>query len=108
MSCLSLRCLRKDFMPSMCWICIMGAEPLRGTLADEDVEGDPDRWCSYAAHRQEAWQIIWQWVWNLRLALGQQLAGDVVRLIELAPATPSAQVEMTVPADEPYGEYGPL
>jgi len=85
-----------------------GRGAFEGTLADEDVEGDPDRWCSYAACGQEAWQIIWQWVWNLRLALGQQFSGDVARLIEWAPAVASAQVEMTVPADEPYGEYGPL
>jgi len=35
-------------------------------LADEDVEQDPDRWCSRTPCGQEFWQIINQWVWNLR------------------------------------------
>jgi hypothetical protein len=38
------------------------------TLADEDQEGNPDRWCSMTARGHEFWQIVWQWVWNLRLA----------------------------------------
>jgi len=36
-------------------------------LFDEDQEIDPDRWCSHSAWGQEAWAIISQWVWNLRL-----------------------------------------
>ncbi len=43
------------------------------TLADEDQEQDPDRWCSHSPAGQEAWQIISQWVWNIRLELGHQL-----------------------------------
>ncbi len=35
-------------------------------LSDEDEELDPDRWCSHSPAGQEAWQIISQWVWNLR------------------------------------------
>ena len=27
-------------------------------LADEDLEQDPDRWCSHTANGQEAWQIV--------------------------------------------------
>jgi len=30
-------------------------------LADEDVEEDPDRWCSYTECGQEFWQIACQW-----------------------------------------------
>jgi hypothetical protein len=45
-------------------------------LADEDQEQDPDRWCSHSPCGQEAWQIISQWVWNLRLELGHQLHPD--------------------------------
>ncbi len=56
------------------------------TLADEDLEQDPDRWCSHAACGQETWQIISQWVWNLRLELGHQLAPEPVRTTEFAPA----------------------
>jgi hypothetical protein len=33
-------------------------------LADEDLEQDPDRWCSHTPCGQETWQIISQWVWN--------------------------------------------
>jgi hypothetical protein len=36
-------------------------------LADEDVEQDPDRWCSQSPSGQECWQLVSQWVWNLRL-----------------------------------------
>ena len=42
-------------------------------LSDEDQELDPDRWCSPSAWGQECWQVISQWVWNLRLELGHQL-----------------------------------
>jgi hypothetical protein len=45
-----------------------GRGACEGTLADEDQEGDPDRWCSLTACGQECWHIVWQWVWNLRLA----------------------------------------
>lgn len=34
---------------------------------DEDLEQEPDRWCSHSPWGQEAWQIICQWTWNLRL-----------------------------------------
>jgi hypothetical protein len=39
-------------------------------LSDEDVEQDPDRWCSRTPCGQEFWQILNQWVWNVRLRLG--------------------------------------
>jgi len=55
-------------------------------LSDEDQEQEPDRWCSHAAHGQQWWQIISQWVWNLRLELGHQLSPDPVRTTEFAPA----------------------
>jgi hypothetical protein len=61
-------------------------EPL---LSDEDSEQDPDRWCSHSAWGQEAWGIVSQWVWNLRLELGHQLHPDPVRTTEFAPAIPS-------------------
>ena len=44
-----------------------GRGAFEGVLADEDVEEDPDRWCSYTECGQELWQIACQWVWNLRL-----------------------------------------
>jgi len=58
-------------------------EPL---LADEDQEIDPDRWCSHSAWGQECWQVVSQWVWNLRLELGHQLHPDPARTTEFAPA----------------------
>src|SRR5256885_4241666 len=57
-------------------------EPL---LADEDQEQDPDRWCSHAPAGQEAWQIVSQWVWNLRLELGHVLEPTPLRTTEFAP-----------------------
>jgi hypothetical protein len=56
-------------------------------LSDEDQEIDPDRWCSHSAWGQECWQLVSQWVWNLRLELGHQLHPDPVRTTEFAPAT---------------------
>ncbi|HEU5377582.1 MAG TPA: hypothetical protein VFV38_19335 [Ktedonobacteraceae bacterium] len=57
-------------------------------LEDEDIEQEPDRWCSHSAWGQEVWQIINQWTWNLRLELGHQLAPEALRSIEFAPALP--------------------
>jgi len=54
-------------------------------LADEDQEQDPDRWCSHAPAGQEAWQIVSQWVWNLRLELGHLLEPTPIRTTEFAP-----------------------
>jgi hypothetical protein len=51
-------------------------------LADEDQEQDPDRWCSQSAWGQECWQIVSQWVWNLRLELGHQLQPTAMRTTE--------------------------
>ena len=70
-------------------------------LADEDVEEDPDRWCSYTECGQERWQIACQWVWNLRLSLGQTMQGGKVREIEWAPPKESPAVFV---AEEPSSE----
>ena len=59
-------------------------------LADEDQEQDPDRWCSHAPAGQEAWQIVSQWVWNLRLELGHLLEPTPLRTTEFAPAVTEA------------------
>jgi hypothetical protein len=66
------------------------------TLSDEDSEQDPDRWCSHAACGQEAWQIVSQWLWNLRLELGHQLEPEPMRITEFAPALPPTK-EHTAP-----------
>ena len=53
--------------------CICIAAHYAPALSDEDQEIDPDRWCSHSAWGQEAWQIVAQWTWNVRLELGHQL-----------------------------------
>jgi hypothetical protein len=71
-------------------------------LSDEDAELDPDRWCSHSAWGQECWQVVAQWVWNLRLELGHRLHPDPVRTTEFAPAlAPSA------PHTAPVSGYTP-
>src|SRR2546421_3824131 len=62
-----------------------GRGAFEAVLADEDVEEDPDRWGSYTERGQELWQIAGQWVWNLRLSLGQTMQGTELREIEWAP-----------------------
>jgi len=57
-------------------------------LADEAQEQDPDRGGAPTPWGQEAWPILSQGVWNLRLALGQQLHPTPFRLPDLAPALP--------------------
>src|SRR5258708_1509381 len=59
-------------------------------LADEDCEQDPDRWVSRTPCGQEFWQILCQWIWNLRLEFGQQASAQVMRLTELAYSQVSA------------------
>lgn len=66
-------------------------------LADEDVEQDADRWVSHTACGQEFFQILAQWLWNLRLELGQHLAPAAVRTTEFAPT----QAVSPISADEP-------
>ena len=43
-------------------------------LADEDEEQNADRWYSHTPCGQEFAQILAQWIWNLRLELGQTLS----------------------------------
>jgi hypothetical protein len=71
-------------------------------LADEDREQDPDRWCSHSAWGQECWQIVSQWVWNLRLELGHQLQPDPVRTTSIAPA-----ISPPPPHTAPASGYAP-
>src|SRR5258708_3945226 len=66
-------------------------------LADEDQEQDADRWCSHAPAGEEAWQIVSQWVWNLRLELGHVLEPTPMRTTEFAP-----------PVKETTEEQGPV
>ncbi len=52
-------------------------------LSDEDQEQDPDRWCSHSACGQEFWQVLSQWIWNLRLQLGHMLHAPAMRRLRL-------------------------
>jgi len=81
-------------------------------LEDEDQEQEPDRWCSHSASLQEAWQIVAQWTWNLRLELGHQLMPEPVRTTEFAPALPEQNEHAPTPAvlpapSAPISGYAP-
>jgi hypothetical protein len=60
-------------------------------LCDEDQEQDPDRWVSHSPGGQEFWQILSQWMWNLRLELGHRLHPTPMRLTEFAQAQPAPE-----------------
>lgn len=95
----------QGFTPTDVLDCYFQRGAFEALLADEDQEQDPDRWCSYTPWGQECWQILSQWVWNLRLELGQQLHPTPFRLTELAPALP--QPAAPVPPPLPPVTYGP-
>jgi len=82
-----------------------GRGAFEAVLADEDVEEDPDRWCSCTECGQELWQIACQWVWNLRLSLGQRMQGGKLRELEWAP--PKEAPAVFVAEAPPPEEYGP-
>jgi hypothetical protein len=80
-------------------------------LADEDKEQNMDRWYSHTPCGQEFAQLLAQWIWNLRLELGQQLSPAELRTTEFAPAH-EAEVPSTnepEPAKVPTSmvRYGP-
>ena len=54
-------------------------------LSDEDREQDCDRWSSYTTHGQEVWQILSQWIWNLRQELRKPRQPTSMRLTEFSP-----------------------
>ena len=63
--------------------------PLNQYSAMKTNSRDPDRWCSHSPAGQEAWQIVSQWVWNLRLELGHQLSPTPLRTVSrLLPRSP--------------------
>jgi hypothetical protein len=78
------------------------AGPLNPPLPIRDQEQDPDRWCSHSPCGQQAWQLVCQWVWNLRLELGHQLEPTPVRTTEFAPTAPQAKEQQA-----PSSGYGP-
>jgi hypothetical protein len=82
-----------------------GRGAFEAVLADEDLEEDPDRWCSYTECGQELWQVACQWVWNLRLSLGLTMQEGQTREIEWAPV--KAAPPFLVPEESPPQQYGP-
>jgi hypothetical protein len=81
-------------------------------LADEDKEQEMDRWYSHTPYGQEFAQILGQWVWNLRLELGQTLSPSELCTTEFAPAKANEPVqacelaEGTAPSTSPPPTYG--
>ncbi len=83
-----------------------GRGAFEAVLAEEDVEEDPDRWCSYTECGQELWQIACQWVWNLRLSLGKVMQGAELRKIEWAPPKEATLLFLAwEPTPEEYGPW---
>jgi len=82
-----------------------GRGAFEAVLTDEDIEEDPDRWCSYTECGQELWQVVCQWVWNLRLTLGKRMQVSEVREIEWAPAKEAPPLFVAV--ENAPQEYGP-
>jgi hypothetical protein len=80
-------------------------------LADEDVEQNADRWYSHTPCGQEFCQILAQWVWNLRLELGQKLSSSELRTSEFAKARTAEPAQGSSPAalaqPTPPMTYGP-
>jgi hypothetical protein len=80
-------------------------------LADEDKEQEMDRWYSHTPCGQEFAQILAQWIWNLRLELGQQFSPSELRTTAFAPAqeveAPSTNEPEPAKALPPVIVYGP-
>lgn len=80
-------------------------------LADEDEEQGSDRWYSHTPCGQEFGQILAQWIWNLRLELGQKLSSSELRTTEFAKARIVEPAQACEPAaisqPTPVVTYGP-
>jgi hypothetical protein len=77
-------------------------------LADEDAEQELDRWCSHTHWGQEFWQILSQWVWNLRLEFGQRLSPTAMRVTEFAYSQIGEPVHGSEPGSEPVQDGEPV
>lgn len=80
-------------------------------LADEDEEQGSDRWYSHTSCGQEFCQILAQWIWNIRLELGQKLSPSELRTTEFAKARVVEPAQACEPAaiaqPPPVVTYGP-
>src|SRR6266581_3757392 len=99
------------FPPKMCWTCICTAGPLKRFWQMKTASKTPTAGVRICAFRQEFWQILCQWVWNLRLECGQRLSPMAMRTTAFAPACASepAPVNEPAPVSEPTPPlaYGP-
>jgi hypothetical protein len=77
-------------------------------LCDEDKEQASDRWCSYSACGQEVWQILSQWMWNIRLELGHRLHPTPMCTTEFAQAKASQESPATSEEAAPVLESSTL
>ena len=93
------------------------------SLSHEDQETDADRWCSGHVPGQELWQLIAQWVGNVRVQMGHAANDPTVRTIEWSPALPVEPVvghgsevpqgacgvrgQVCEPVGRGSGKYGP-
>jgi hypothetical protein len=73
-------------------ISICTGERSSARSACEYQEQDRDRWCSHTAWGQEFWQVLAQWIWNIRLELGHALHPTPMRMTEFAPASANEEV----------------
>ena len=74
-------------------------------LADEDLEQNPDRWVSHTPCGQEVWQIVSQWIWNVRLELGQHLSPTTMRLTDLTYSQAAEPAQATGPVSNGPPEW---
>lgn len=110
-NCLSVPCPSQPSPPQMSLICICIAAHLRPCEPPKMPNRTPTAGTLIPAFRQEFAQILAQWVWNLRLELGQQLSPTELRTTEFAPAreaeTPSTDDPEPAEGRTPAVAYGP-
>src|SRR5258708_8895766 len=85
MSSFSRPCPRSASLPPMWSSSTSIAAASRPCSLTLDREQDSDRWSSYTTSGQETWQILSQWMWNLRQELSQQWQPTSMRLTAFSP-----------------------
>ena len=75
----------------MCWICICIEGPLKPFLPMKTPSKILTAGVLMPEASQEFWQILSQWMWNLRLELGQHLCPTAMQTTEFAPVLETSQ-----------------
>jgi hypothetical protein len=84
----------------------MGVEPSRVVLADEDVQEDPDRWCSYTeCGKATLANCVSMGMESAAHDFRKMMQGGELREMEWAPPTETAPLFFTW--EDPPEEYGP-